>query len=184
VAGGGGQAYRPSVSMEMNRTRMRSTSFIALLALVAGSAATAKPVESPSRTLRDAWTMVVSATAGGARVEGHVTRRAPDDVVTLHGTPRAPASLQVPRPQGVLDRVVEGDRLIVAYTVYQRDPTLLDRRIIDPEGPQMLFSDGLQPAVFRDDEPTRKRLFDADGKLREAPLGEVLQGLSSRDAHW
>ncbi|MCB1554752.1 MAG: hypothetical protein KDJ14_13170 [Xanthomonadales bacterium] len=146
--------------------------------------ATARAIPSPSHALGGSWVMMVSARVESGEVDNHVARLVLDDVQTLRGKPDAPGKLAIRTLPWTLDRVAPGDRLIVAYTQFRRDPTLQDRRILDPDGPMMLVEDGLLPAMFRDNADTRARLFDQAGKLREPTLAEVVEGLSHDDPHW
>jgi hypothetical protein len=100
------------------------------------------------------------------------------------GNYAAGAQLRLRAPAWSVARVAPGQRVIAALQTVRRDPTLTDRRILDPRGPLLLIGAGLEPAVFRDDARSRGRLFSAEGTFRQPTLAEVLEGLGDADPHW
>ncbi len=141
----------------------------------------AKPIEPPTLALRDSRVMLVSGVITPDVRRDRITLA---QVETLRGEPEAEPALTVRIPAWTVDRVVPGERILVAYTLYRRDPTLPDRKMLDPQGPLALVSDGLEPALFRDDPQSRARLLTADGSIHLPGLPEVLDGLELRDPQW
>jgi hypothetical protein len=152
--------------------------FAALLALP-GLVHAAKPLQSPAAELRSRYTViasgVIAGTDGALRLES---------VQPIDGAPAPGPMLDLAIPAWLAPRLPLGERVLFAYNPYRRDPTLLDRRIIDPGGPRLLVVAGLAPALFRDSPETRARLLGADGAARHPGYDEALRGLSDPDPQW
>jgi hypothetical protein len=160
---------------------MRAVVRVLLVAMLAlpGVAAAAKPVPSPAAELRSRYTVIASGVVAGT--DGALRL---DAVQPVDGEPAPGPTLDLAIPAWLAPCLPVGERVLVAYNPYRRDPTLLDRRIIDPRGPRLLVVAGLEPALFRDTAETRARLLGADGAARHPGFDEALRGLDDPDPQW
>lgn len=150
-----------------------------LLLCLPGAASGAKPLKSPAAELRSRHTVIASGVI--AAVDG-VLRL--ESVAAIDGAPAPGSDLELRIPEWLGPRLPAGERVVVAYAPFRRDPTLVDRRIIDPQGPRLLLVAGLEPALFRDTPQTRARLLGADGAARHPRPAEAVAGLADPDPQW
>jgi len=153
---------------------------LAALALCMGTAS-ARVIESPAHELKSKWTTLVSGVVAEPATEDRLTLT---DVESLSVRQATTTELVIRAPAWMVASLIKGDRVIAAYLTVRRDPTLTDRRIVDPKGPRLLVTSGLEPALFRDNAITRQRLLDGDGKVRLPELTEVVSGLQDADPQW
>lgn len=159
---------------------MRAVGLVLLLLLcVSGIAAAAKPLKSPAAELRSRYTVIASGVIAGT--DG-VLRL--EDVQPVDGAPAPGPVLDLRIPEWLAANLPVGERVLVAYAPFRRDPSLVDRRILDPQGPRLLLVAGLQPALLRDTPQTRSRLLGSDGAARHPTLDEALRGLADPDPQW
>lgn len=118
-----------------------------------------------------------------------------DEVLGGRGKP--PAQIDVRVSQSTLPTVKLGERYIFGYSALRKDPRDPRRTIVNPEGPILITSVGLEPALFRDTPAVRavlkagssehgresKRTFDLltkalagdDPQLQNLAAGEIAQ---------
>lgn len=118
-----------------------------------------------------------------------------DEVLGGRGKP--PAQIDVRVPASTLATVKLGERYIFGYSAQRKDPRSPTRTVLNPDGPVLLTSIGLEPALFRDTPTARailkagssehgresKRTFDllmqalagADPQLQNLAAGEIAQ---------
>ncbi len=108
-----------------------------------------------------------------------------------------PDRIELRAPVSTLATLKLGERYVFGYSTSRRDPRSPTRIIANPDGPVLLISLGLEPALFRDTPEVRailkagrsergresKRLFDllmqalasADPQLQNLAAGEIAQ---------
>jgi hypothetical protein len=152
---------------------------VAVLCCLPMLAGAAKPLKSPAAELRSRYTVIASGTIVGAGSTLVLNQVQPVD-----GRPEPGETLELRIPDWLAPRLATGERVLVAYSPFRRDPTLVDRRILDGDGPRLLLVAGLEPALLRDTPQTRARLLGADGAARHPTLDEALLGLRDPDPQW
>lgn len=151
-----------------------------LLALcLPGLGVAAKPLKSPAAELRSRHTVIASGVIAGT--DGVLRLEA---VQPVDGAPAPGPELALRIPDWLGPQLPAGERVLVAYAPFRRDPSLVDRRILDPQGPRLLLVAGLQPALFRDTPDHRARLLGDDGAARHPTRDEALRGLADPDPQW
>jgi len=153
---------------------------LAALVFCVGTAS-ARVVETPSKELKSKWITLVSAVVAEPAAEDRIALTVVESLSVRKATA---AEVVVRAPVWAVASLTKGDRVIAAYLTMRRDPTLTDYRIIDPKGPRLLMTGGLEPALFRDNALTRQRLLDAEGNIRPPELPEVMSGLTDSDPQW
>ena len=73
----------------------------------------------------------------------------------LHGEGKPPEKIDVRVPAEVLNNVKVGERYVVAYSMFRRDPRKAVGLVPNPDGALILASPGIEPALFRDTPATR-----------------------------
>jgi hypothetical protein len=68
----------------------------------------------------------------------------------LWGKAKPPAKLDIRIPNDFLDDVKTGERYVVAYSLFRRDPRKAVGMVPNKEGAVAIVSPGIEPAVFRD----------------------------------
>lgn len=164
-------------------------SLIAACSIGAG-ALQAKPVVDPPLELLYAGdNRLIAGTLIEINPAGRLVLQRKD---VLDGKPRPPEKIDVRVPPAVLAGVKLGERYIVGYATSQKDQRNPLRRIANPDGPLLIVSTGLDPALLHDTAQTRailslgrnergresRRLFDL---LMKALAGSdrALQGLAA-----
>jgi len=149
--------------------------------LFCASTGLARVIDPPANELKSKWTTLVTGVVADSGTPDQILLT---DVQSLSVRQAASTELTLRAPAWVVSSLINGDRVIAAYLIARRDPTLTDRRILDPKGPRLLMSGGLEPALFRDNATTRERLFDSEGMVRVPGLSEALSGLGDPDPQW
>lgn len=143
--------------MPLRCPRLRTALRAFALSLTAAFAATspalrAKPVEPPLELLYAADNRLVAGTLVEINPTGRLVFQRKD---VLDGKPRPPEKIDVRVPPATLQRVRLGERYIVGYATGRKDPRDPLHRIADPDGPQLIVSIGLDPALFPDTREAR-----------------------------
>lgn len=141
------------------RSVLRGLAPLLLLAFGFGSTALpAKPVQPPLELLYDGDNRLVAGSLVDVDPKGRLVfeRRQ-----VLDGKPQPPEKIDVRVPLTVLGSVKIGERYVFGYATGKKDPRDPLRRIADPNGPQLLVSIGLDPALFHDTPDTRAILASA-----------------------
>jgi hypothetical protein len=171
--------------MRPRTTRALSRAVLAPL-LVLASLALAPPlraqrVEAPLELMHAPDASIVA----GKLVEINPTGRIvvePTDV--LWGKTKPPAKLDVRVPRDFLNDVKTGERYIVAYSLFRRDPRKPVGMVPNKEGAIAIVSPGIEPAVFRD-TPAIRALLKAGrsehGRESRKLADLVLNALSGED---
>jgi hypothetical protein len=103
------------------------------------------------------------------------------------GPAPAPPEVAVRVPEWLPARLAIGDHYVVAYSAVATDPTQARALMVDPQGPRILTSSGLEPALFADTPQAREWLGDyprAAVATSAAYRRRVLDGLEATDAQW
>lgn len=139
------------------RTRFRAfLRGLALPACVLFSASTAHagPVDPPMELLYGKGNLLIVGTVAEVNPTGRVvfTRKE-----VLGGKPKPPALVDVGVPPSVLAAVKPGERYVVGYSAY-RTNRKLNALVANLDGPTLLVSPGLEPALLRDTPVVRTLL--------------------------
>ena len=73
----------------------------------------------------------------------------------LHGDAKPPEKIDVRVGNEVLNNVKVGDRYLIAYSMFRRDPRRPVGMVPNPDGAIVLVSPGIEPALFHDTPATR-----------------------------
>lgn len=129
---------------------------VALFALSTCPIATfAGPVEPPMELLYQPQNQLVAGPLLDINPNGRLVFQRKD---VLGGKGRPPEQIDVRAPKAILDAVKRGERYIFGYAASRADPRNPTHVILDPLGPVLLTSIGLEPALFRDTPETRALL--------------------------
>lgn len=125
----------------------------------------AAPIHPPLHVLFDPLNSVISGTLlerSGDRLVFGVEER-------LHGSDEiAGDRIEIAAPAWVSDALTVGDRYLVGYTPFVRDPQRVRVMIVSPRGPRLLVSPGLEPALYPDNSVYRDVLaYGRDGRIGE-----------------
>jgi hypothetical protein len=167
----------PRVSFVLRRL----ASMLAVAFCLGAAALQAKPVQPPLELLYSGDNRLIA----GALVEINPTGRLVfqrKDV--LDGKSRPPEKIDVRVPAALLDRVKLGERYIVGYATGKKDPRDPLRRIQNPDGPQLIVSIGLDPALFRDTPETRAVFATARserGRESRTMFDQLMKALAGPD---
>lgn len=135
------------------------TAVRALLALALPFAAvpvSAEPVPPPLELLHAPGNFLVAGVVNDINPAGRVVFERKE---VLSGKPAPPALVDVRVPASVLATAKPGERYIVGYSMYRPDARL-GKMLANPDGPTLLISLGLEPALFRD-APAVRAILDA-----------------------
>jgi hypothetical protein len=102
----------------------------------------------------------------------------------LRGADESPTDLLIRGPDWLQAHLGAGTHYVLGYSSYIGNPRFPKDFIVDSDGPRMLMSAGLEPALFRDDAALRSALLhpiDAKTLNSAAYLAQVVAGLGSTD---
>lgn len=145
------------------------------------SVLSAKPVEPPLELLYSGDNRLIAGSLVEINPAGRLVFQRKD---VLDGKPRPPEKVDVRVPSALLDRVKLGERYIVGYAAGQKDPRDPLHRIQNPDGPQLIVSIGLDPALFRDTPQTRAILATARserGRESRKMFDQLMKALGGTD---
>lgn len=146
-----------------------------------GTALSAKPVQPPLELLYDGDNRLVLGSLVDVDPKGRLVFERKQ---VLDGKPRPPEKIDVRVPLTVLGGVKIGERYVFGYATGQKDPRDPLRRIANPDGPQLLVSVGLDPALFRDTPDVRAILAAARserGRESRKTFDLLMKALSGDD---
>lgn len=106
----------------------------------------AEPVPPPLELLHTPGNFLIVGTVAEINPEGRVVFERKE---VLSGKPAPPSLVDVRVPASVLAAAKPGERYIVGYSMY-RPNARLGKMLANPDGPTLLESLGLEPALFRD----------------------------------
>ncbi len=115
----------------------------------------AGPIEPPLELLYQPENQLVAGPLLDINPSGRLVFQRKD---VLGGKGRPPEQIDVRAPKATLDTVKRGERYIFGYATSRSDPHSPTKTILDPDGPVLLASIGLEPALFRDTPETRALL--------------------------
>ena len=104
----------------------------------------------------------------------------------LHGSDEIDGDrIEIAAPVWVSDTLTVGDRYLVGYTPFIRDPQRVRVMIVSPRGPRLLVTPGLEPALYPDEPTYRELLAFGDGghiAQREDAIPTLLEWLQGEEA--
>jgi hypothetical protein len=109
--------------------------------------ARAERLESPLELMFGDDAMIVAGTAIEINPVGRMVI-APKEI--LWGRTKPPEKLDIRIPKEFLNDVKKGERYVVAYSIYRRDPRNPAGMVMNRDGAVALVSPGIEPAVFGD----------------------------------
>ena len=137
--------------MRPRTTRALSRAVLAPLLVVASVLFTmpvrAQRVESPLELMYAPDASIVAGKLVEINPVGRIVIE-PKDL--LWGKTKPPAKLDIRIPNDFLDDVKTGERYVVAYSLFRRDPRKAVGTVPNKEGALAIVSPGIEPAVFRD----------------------------------
>lgn len=151
-----------------------------VLALATGARAGAEGIEPPLEFLYRPENVLAAARvldSGPQVLRVHLDR-------VLHGNPGPGEVVALRAPPWLLERVARDGRYLIGYTALRPDPRRPGELMADPDGPQLLGSLGLEPALIADTPAVRALLEGADseqGRESRATLARLLDALQSAD---
>jgi hypothetical protein len=134
---------------------------LALLALAASllmpQAARAQRLEAPLELMYGDDAMIVAGKLVDINPVGRIVIE-PKEI--LWGRTKPPEKLDIRVPNDFLNDVKNGERYIVAYSLFRRDPRKAVGSVANKEGAIAIVSPGIEPAIFRD-EPAIRAILKA-----------------------
>lgn len=137
----------------------RFRTFLALvfiLGFFAAKTASAQKVESPLELLYAPDNLLVAGTLAEINPAGRIVIRKKE---VLSGKGKPPAKIDARVRKDVLASLTVGDKYIVGYSMFRRDPRKAVGLVANPDGAVVLDNPGIEPAVFRDTPAIRAILI-------------------------
>jgi hypothetical protein len=132
----------------------RALFVIAMIAATFGTLPVhAERVEPPLELLYAPGNLLVAGTVAEINPSGRVVFERKD--VLAGGKSRPPEQIDVRVPPSVVASVKPGQRYIFGYSTARADPRNPTRTVANPDGPVLLTSIGLDPALFNDTPEAR-----------------------------
>lgn len=122
-------------------------SLVLAASLLLTTAARAERLESPLELM---YAPDASIVAGKLIEINPVGRIVIEPKEILWGKTKPPEKLDIRIPNDVLNDVKVGERYVVAYSMFRRDPRKAVGMVANKEGAVAIVSPGIEPAVFRD----------------------------------
>lgn len=138
----------------LRRVRGVFLSAVALLALMASDRAHAGPVDPPIQLLHARGNFLVAGRVHEINPTGRIVFQRKE---VLSGTPLPPELIDVEASPEVIAQVKRGQRYLVGYSAFRRDRHL-GAMVANLQGPTLLVSIGLEPALFADSRFARDLL--------------------------
>ncbi|MGH8091680.1 MAG: hypothetical protein ACREO6_09535 [Rudaea sp.] len=137
-------------------TRTAVRALLAFALPFAAAPVSAEPVPPPLELLHAPGNFLIVGTVAEINPEGRVVFERKE---VLSDKPGPPALVDVRVPASVLASAKPGERYIVGYSMY-RPNARLGKMLANPDGPTLLASLGLEPALFHD-TPAIRAILDA-----------------------
>jgi len=140
-------------SPAVSRGRIVATlALIGVMGLLAATPASAQKVESPLELIYAPDHMLVAGTLAEINPAGRIVIQKKE---ILAGKDKPPAKIDARVRKDALDGLRIGDKYIVAYSMYRRDPRKAVGLVANPDGAIVLDNPGIEPALFRDTPAVR-----------------------------
>lgn len=123
-----------------------------VLLLLCARLANAEPLESPLELIYAPDSMLVAGPLIEINPAGRIVIGRKD---VLSGKYPPPDKIDVRVPTGVLGELQVGDRYVIAYSMFRRDPRKATGLIANKDGAVVLVSPGIEPALFHDTPEVR-----------------------------
>lgn len=138
---------------------VRARLSVAMLALATCPVvAFAGPIEPPMELLYLPENQLVAGPLLDINPNGRLVFQRKD---VLGGKGKPPEQIDVRAPKATLDAVKRGERYIFGYAASRSDPRNPTKTVLDPQGPVLLTSIGLEPAALFRDTPEARALLKA-----------------------
>jgi hypothetical protein len=166
------------------RALLRAAFYPTLAMLLAGTMlpAHAAPLDSPLELMYAPDAMIVAGPLIEINPTGRIVIQRKE---VLAGKDRPPDKIDVRAPTDVPGGLKIGERYVVAYSMYRRDPRNPVAMAVNPDGATALVSPGIEPAVFRD-TPQLRAILKAgrseEGRESRRLLDLLLAALAGADA--
>jgi hypothetical protein len=128
-------------------SRATLASLIIVLLLASALPAHAERLESPLEVMYAPDAAIAAGKLLEINPTGRLVIEAKD---AISGKAKPPEKLDVRVSKDVLDDVKAGERYVVAYSAFRRDPRKPVGFVANPDGATVLSSPGIEPALFRD----------------------------------
>jgi len=142
----------------------------------------AERLEPPSEVLRAPYVSIAATEFVEHAAFGHVVFRR---IQQLSGKERAPELIDLVVTDDVRAQLKPGDRQLIAWSTVTGDPKIPEGLRRDPSGAHLLFSTGLEPALFSDTRANRALLRwdlgESERRLRRQ-LPRLLELLDTPEA--
>ncbi len=132
--------------------RAASVPAVALSLLLAFEPARADRLESPLELVYAPDSMLVAGKLIEINPTGRVVIQRGE---VLAGKDKPPEKIDIRVPKDALRDVRTGERYVIAYSMYRRDPRRPVGMVANPDGATVLVSPGIEPALFRDTPAVR-----------------------------
>jgi hypothetical protein len=154
----------------------------AALLLACALPARAERLESPLELMYAPDNMLVAGKLIEINPVGRIVIERKD---VLSGKTRPPEKIDARVPNEVMGELKTGERYVIAYSLFRRDPRQPTRLSANPDGAVVLVSPGIEPALFRD-TPTIRAILKAGstehGRESRRLLDLLLAALNGDDA--
>jgi hypothetical protein len=155
---------------------------LALVSLPLAIPAWGAPIQPPFHVLYDPLSVLMVGTLI-EKDEGRLVFRREE---TLHGEQATlPETVELRAVDWVVQSVSVAERYLVGYMAFSRDPQRARTMIVNPAGPHVLVSPGLEPALYPDTDEYRRFLaYGKGGHLhgRADAVPTLLAALKSGEA--
>jgi len=176
---------RPRTTRALPRADFASFFFVALLgaaSFLPAAPARAQRIESPLEAM---YAPDGSIVAGKLIDINPVGRIVIEPKETLWGRTKPPEKLDIRVPNDFLNDVKVGERYVVAYSMFRRDPRKAVGMVANKEGAVAIVTPGIEPAVFGD-TPAIRAILKAGrsehGRESKKLLELLLAALRSEDS--
>lgn len=137
----------------MSAPRRRVALFATAVLAIAGiGVAQAERLESPLELIYGEDAMLVAGPVVEVNPVGRVVIRRQE---VLAGDEKPPEKIDIRVPNATLGQLAPGEKVIIAYSMFRRDPRGPVGLVANPDGAVALVSTGIEPAVFRDTREIR-----------------------------
>lgn len=141
----------------------------------------AGPIDPPLELLHSSSSVLIAGKLARIDADGRLEFTVRD---TLSGTPPQEYAVDIGFGSDVPADLRVGHRYIVGYTILIRDPHNRKHKLPNPQGPTVLSSPGLEPALFEDSRALRAILRasdDEEGRESQELLDLLLKAIAGSE---
>ncbi len=130
----------------------------------------AGPIEAPLELLTSSSSVLIAAKLLHTQSDGHIVLKRTE---TLSGTQSQADRITLRLTPDEAVGLKDGARYVAGYTIYIRDPRDRKHKLANPDGPALLRSPGLEPALFADTRLLRAILREGhESEVRDEAHGQ------------